>query len=356
MQRSDMLLAAVHQLRWYPGSISVDDREITVEGWALSAWEDQDQLRFLINGAAFEQIEWPLPSADLLPFFDGVRGAEHARFRCRHSLGAGSRPFEGGFARFNVTTQFGEHAHSYKTAWYLADPDREPPMPSPAQIARVIGAPDEAAYRFGGATLAMRLDQYLRHRFGRPVAAFDSVLDWGCGAGRLSRYLCSMSSHVTGIDIDGDNIAMCASHFPLARFLQVDRTPPTQFGDGSFDLVFGLSVLTHLGEASQHAWLAELRRIARPGCILLLSVQGQAQAHLYKDWGPNRPETFRKGFHVAGINPQLDDVVASAGYYQDVQHSHDYILATWSRYFDVLDIVPALGCPQDVVVLQAREP
>lgn len=348
-------MAVVHQLRWYPGRISISREEVTMEGWALSAWEGQDQLRFLVNGQPFAQVEWPMTSPDLLPFFEGVPDAGASRFFCRQSRGAGTWPFDNGYARFNVTAQFGEHAHSYRTAWYLADPAHEPALPSPVQIARVIGTPDENAYLMGGATLAMRLDQYLRQRFSRPISSFGAVLDWGCGAGRLSRYLCRMSSRVTGIDIDADNIAMCARTLPSGRFAAIDRKPPTSFENSSFDLVFGLSVLTHLDEPSQHAWLAELRRIARPGCILLLSVRGQAQSHLYQDWGANRPATFRKGLHVAGVNPQLDEVMANDGYYQDIQHSHDYILATWAEYFDVLEIVPALGCPQDIVVLRARE-
>jgi hypothetical protein len=58
--------------------------------------------------------------------------------------------------------------------------------------------------------------------------------------------------------------------------------------------------------------------------------------------------------HVPGQNLQLQDVLADPDCYVDVQHSHDYVLATWQAYFDVLAIIPALGMGQDVVALRAR--
>lgn len=351
----DLQLAAARQLRWYPDQVSVTGDEVLMSGWALSLWDAQDQVRFLINGVDFDEVEWPLPSPDLLAYFPDLPNAGMSRFRCRHPRGSGVWPFETGFARFNVTSQFGDHAQSYQTACYLADPALEPAMPSAAQMMRVIGTSDAAAYRSSGASIACRLNAFLQQRLDRPLASFDAVLDWGCGAGRLTRYLSMMSANVTGIDIDADNVAMCAEHLPRARFLPIERHPPTPFADHSFDLVIGISLFTHLSEANQHAWLAELKRIVRPGGVLLVTISGQAQMHLYKDWGDNQQITHRQGIHLVGHNPQLEDVLADPDYYVNVQHSHDYVWATWSAYFDVLDIIPALGMGQDMVALRARQ-
>lgn len=350
----DMQLAAARQLRWYPNYLSITQDEISMAGWALSLWDQQDQCRFMINGVDFDEVEWPLPSPDLLDYFPDMPHAGMSRFRCSHKRRPGDRPFENGFARFNVTSRFGEHALSYRTAWYLADPAREPAMPSPAQMVRVIGTSDPDAYRSSGASVACRLNEFLRHQLGKPVESFDAVLDWGCGAGRLTRYLAMLSPHVTGVDIDADNVAMCAEYLPQASFLPIDRNPPTPFPHGSFDLVIGISVFTHLSEANQHAWLSELKRIVRPGGVLLMTISGQAQTHLYQDWSGNQRNTHLSGIHVVGQNAQLRDVLADPAYYIDVQHSHDYVLSTWQAYFDVLAIIPALGLGQDVVALRAR--
>jgi len=331
------------------------DGEITVDGWVLTVWDAQERLRFLVNGVDFDQIEWPIASPDLLGPFSHIPNAAASRFRCRHRVPNGWALFPDGFARFNVTSQFGEHRLSYRTAWYLADPAWEPAMPSSAQIARVIGSGDEHAFRFGGATIVKRFEQLLLERFGRPLASFEQILDWGCGAGRLTRYLSMLSPMVTGIDIDPDNIARCAMALPSTHFLKVDLMPPTSLPDAAFDLVVGVSVLTHLDEPVQNAWLAELRRITRPDALLLLSVEGLAQMALYRRPAELRRETHTKGIVDGGANTQLGDVISDTAYYRNVMHSPDYIMTAWSAWFDVLDIVEGIAGNQDLVLLRRRQ-
>lgn len=352
--QADTQLAAAKHLRWMPDHIYAVDGEITVEGWALTVWDSQDQQRFLVNGVDFDQVEWPIASPDLLGPFSNIPNAAASRFRCRHRAADGWDVFPGGFASFNVTSRFGEHRLSYRTAWYLADPAREPAMPSLTQIARVIGSGDANAFRIGGATIVKRFEQLLLERLGRPFASFEAILDWGCGAGRLSRYLSMLSPSVTGIDIDTDNVAGCALALASARFLQVDLMPPTSLPDAAFDLVVGVSVLTHLDEPVQNAWLAELRRITRPGALLLLSVEGLAQMALYRRPAELRRETYRKGILDGGVNTQLQGVISDDVYYRNMMHSPDYIMTAWSAWFDVLDIVEGIAGNQDVVLLRRR--
>ncbi len=291
---------------------------------------------------------------DLRAAFDGLPAHAVARFRAATRRNPAVAAFPDGFARLSMTSRFGEHALSYRSAWHLADPATERPMPSDAQIARVIGTPDPMAFRLGGATLLRRLEAYLQQRLERPLAGFDAVLDWGCGAGRLSRYLGGRVRRLTGADIDPDNVAACAAQVPEGRFAVVGRDPPMPFADASFDLVVGVSVLTHLAEADQQAWLAELRRVTRPRGIVVLSVQGAVQSCLYRDSGAEMLRAQRDGVHVLGANPQLDGVLALDGYYKDVRHSADYLLATLAADFDVLDHVPGLIALQDAVVLRRR--
>lgn len=355
IHQADIQLAVARHLKWMPDQVVLTEQEITVEGWALTVWEGQEQQRFLINGVDFDQVEWPMASSDLLEPFGLIPDTAHSRFRCRHRCDDGRLLFPDGFARLNVTGRFGEHRHTYRTAWYLSDPALEPPLPSAAQVQRVIGAGDLPAFRLGGATIAKRFEQLLLERFDRPLASFQSVLDWGCGAGRLSRYLSRLAPALTGIDIDADNIASCAQTLPGARFLQVGLMPPTPLADAAFDLVVGLSVLTHLDEPVQDAWLAELRRITRPGALLLLSVEGLAQMALYRTPAELRQETHRRGILDTGANTQLQDVLADTSYYRNVLHAPDYIMSRWSTWFDVLDLIGGIAGNQDLVVLRRRD-
>lgn len=184
---------------------------------------------------------------------------------------------------------------------------------------------------------------------------FTRVLDWGCGAGRLTRYLLGDTPcAVTGVDIDADNIAWCQASYPGARFEVVPLRPPTMFEDGAFDLVTGLSVVTHLQEEDQWKWLAELRRLTRPGALLFLSVQGPTQyaynrfpAHLYR-------QVEDQGYLNLSRDGALDDVVVDKEYYRAAMHSRPYIVKHWGEYFEVLAIVDAIAGLQDFVVLRRR--
>ena len=227
-------------------------------------------------------------------------------------------------------------------------------MPDHAQINRVI-AGDVMSYRMGGATMAKRLEAYLLQRFSRPLADFDAILDWGCGAGRLTRHLAHLCpGHVTGVDIDPDNLAWCAGAIPGAVFVGGSLQPPLPFEDGAFDLVVAISVFTHLDEEIQFRWLAELRRILRPGGVLLASIHGFAQMALYGASGDQIREIGSRGFVVLGRNSQLDGLIGDDAYYKNVAHSPAYILSEWRRYFDTLEIVEGIATNQDLVVMVRR--
>jgi cyclopropane fatty-acyl-phospholipid synthase-like methyltransferase len=199
----------------------------------------------------------------------------------------------------------------------------------------------------------MRYEAYLKERFGRSYRDFGQILDWGCGCGRVTRYLVNTRGPaIVGADIDQDNIAWCRANLRGGVFQVVPLRPPTPFADEQFDLIIGTSVFTHLAEAVRFAWLEELRRIADKGAVLLMSVHGLSQMALYRVPTEHLSIIERQGFY--DCNPQLDGVITEAGYYRNVYHSRDYICSVWGRFFEVADIVDALASNQDLVVLRRR--
>ncbi len=108
-------------------------------------------------------------------------------------------------------------------------------------------------------------------------APLRRVLDWGVGPARVARWWPTLRP---GVEIHGGDpwdaaIAWGRTALPTVRFRQLPALPPTDLPEGGFDLVYGISILTHLTLPAQRAWLGELCRIIRPGGLLALTLQGQ---------------------------------------------------------------------------------
>jgi SAM-dependent methyltransferase len=80
---------------------------------------------------------------------------------------------------------------------------------------------------------------------------------------------------VWGVDIDARSIEwMDAQLCPPLRVLRAEPAPPLPFDEGSFDLVWAISVFTHLTDQSL-PWLAELHRILDVDGLLVASYMGE---------------------------------------------------------------------------------
>ena len=80
--------------------------------------------------------------------------------------------------------------------------------------------------------------------------------------------------HCAGCDVDRDAIEWAVAHRPGPAWTLSSFEPPLPYAAGSFDLVYAVSVFSHLGRGPQERWLAELARVLRPGGVALLSVHG----------------------------------------------------------------------------------
>jgi SAM-dependent methyltransferase len=136
--------------------------------------------------------------------------------------------------------------------------------------------------------------EYLGHfvRIGG-LQPFESVLDIGCGIGRmavpLTQYLDSEKAFYEGIDPVNAGVEWCVhnitSSHPNFRFCRVDVAHELYnpggaiagheivlpFSDGKFDFVTMVSVATHLPEAEISAYAREIMRLLRPGGRLFLT-------------------------------------------------------------------------------------
>jgi SAM-dependent methyltransferase len=154
------------------------------------------------------------------------------------------------------------------------------PVP-PASLANYVGRltsdDPEREYLAIGRTARSFVEMLLPDDFSLDGAR---ILDFGCGSGRVLRHFApeAESGEAWGCDIDAASIEWATANLtPPLRFVGCDEVPPLPFADEYFDLIYAISVFTHLTD-SWSAWLLELRRILRPGGMLVVSFLGRGMS------------------------------------------------------------------------------
>jgi SAM-dependent methyltransferase len=233
-------------------------------------------------------------------------------------------------------------------------------LPPAVMRFRVIGDCSIGEFFEGGERTREALESAVLDA-GKPIDVFRSALDFGCGCGRVvrafRRHASFLKLHAT--DVDAEAIAWCRQHLPSAGFRVNDGSPPLPYADGQFDLIWAISVFTHLDEERQFTWLAELRRILRPGGILLATVYGRPSWESSSAFWQDQPVAFVRsveehGFYFA--NTGADDSIfpdTFPDWYQMTWHTRDYVEREWARYFDIRLYRPQgmLG-DQDLIVAE----
>jgi SAM-dependent methyltransferase len=207
------------------------------------------------------------------------------------------------------------------------------PIPPARLIWLVIGSTEVAAFFESADAHVNKLMIPLLERNGLSMPKFDSVLDFGCGCGRIIRYWhCLPGVELWGMDYNATLIDWCRQHLDFARFEVNNLEPPLPCQAHKFDFVYARSIFTHLNESLQFDWLREIHRVLKPGGTLLFTVSGDYyQSSLtseeLKRYQAGSP-VVRDG-NLAGEN-------ACAAF-----HPQSYVYEHWAKHgFDIIDRVP----------------
>jgi SAM-dependent methyltransferase len=98
-------------------------------------------------------------------------------------------------------------------------------------------------------------------------------------AGRVARHWQHDQVEVHGCDYNPALVEWVKRSLPFVHAATNKLDPPLAYGNQQFDFIYALSVLTHLAEAQQRAWIAELRRVTRTGGHILFSTHGPMFPH-----------------------------------------------------------------------------
>lgn len=233
--------------------------------------------------------------------------------------------------------------------WIKVKPDglAIPPL---RYIMLVIGVPDITLFLERGRLISQAIIDILK-RNKLDIDNFKNVLEFGCGCGRIMRNWKTLkNAKLYGTDYNKTLVDWCRYNLGFAQFQVNNLYPPLNYPDEKFDLIYVISVFTHLSESLQLLWIKELIRILRPEGCLIITTLGE---HCFKEsLTLDEQEQFRNGKLVVRYK-EGDGSNLCVAY-----HPKIYVEKELAKELEVIDFIPGavIGNPsQDIFLLKKPE-
>ena len=129
------------------------------------------------------------------------------------------------------------------------------------------------------------LDRLLLDRFAASVREVGLACDMHCGPGQVARYLHERGVEVCGVDLSRATVERAKGLTPGVEFRQGNMLA-LDLPDGTWAGITAFYSLIHIPRGDLARVLSELRRVLRPGGLLLVSFHiGEDSIHLDEWWG-----------------------------------------------------------------------
>lgn len=348
------LLARAGPEPWCIDSVSIADGILEVTGWAIPRAGSLDRMAFLGNDAKAENVTRGIARPDVGSFYWYYPKADASGFHLRMNFAGLIPPV--------LRLSYADAANGLPIAeqhdFHLRTADltlgRKYAAPPLGLIQRTHTGNSEDQYFAEGFTMFQTIDQQFTAVAGRSLAATGAILDFGCGPGRLTRYLAGPDNSVTAVDVDPDCIGWCSVAFPDVRCLVGALRPPLPLGGSSFDCILAINVLLHLREADALTWLEEWARLLKQGGILIVSIASAIALTRARLSAEHYAQVEDLDFVELSRNPDLDEVITDRDYYKNIFMTHTYVQRRWPALgLGILGIVEgAIGNHHDLVILR----
>lgn len=141
------------------------------------------------------------------------------------------------------------------------------------------------------------------------LTAEATVLDIGCGIGRMDRHVASRVGRLIGVDVSGEMVARARARlaeFDNVEFVEVDGRSLAPVADASVDVVFSHIVFQHVPRDPVRRMWHEAFRVLRPGGRFLFQVP-EAVGESPPD--PPDEDTFEMRFwREAAVRAELEAI------------------------------------------------
>ena len=167
------------------------------------------------------------------------------------------------------------------------------------------------------------------------LGRIDSILDFGVGFGRLLINFFPFSANLFGCDITPEAVSWSKEKYSDRATISLTYSdPPLPYADSSFDLIYSNAVFIHIPYVKQDQWIAELKRISRPGGHVLVTYY--EPSFYFSDWS-------RSEIHEKFTKPGWYELPGENGLNYEAVNTfieRDVILQKWSDCFEVIDFIP----------------
>lgn len=143
-----------------------------------------------------------------------------------------------------------------------------------------------------------------------------SVLEYGCGMGRLLNAAASRNVLATGVDISATQIGLAREHCPnrdKIRFMTLDSKSSIPLECNVFDIVYSYAVFQHIRRKSQlHNAIQEICRVLKPNGVVKVQCRalgGLSFADRYAGYLAFNMESFSVLAYLRRIGPALLPIV-----------------------------------------------
>jgi SAM-dependent methyltransferase len=160
------------------------------------------------------------------------------------------------------------------------------------------------------------------------------ILDWGCGVSRVVVHVhkfAKAAASVYACDVNRQMVEFGRKHYKDISYAVEGPEPPTRYESEFFDLIYGLSVFTHIKASMQEAWVRELYRILSDRGIVLFTTHGNAfisklltsEKAIYERDGVFTKSYRKEGHRMMSTYNSEESVRRLMGPYFEVVEFHD---------------------------------
>lgn len=221
------------------------------------------------------------------------------------------------------------------------------PLPPTAMMKLVTGNNIAQWYVESGRRAAQSVHETIEKSHFR-MKDMQSVLDFGCGCGRVIRHWKSIAktTKLYGVDYNRELVYWARKTVPFAQIELNDLNPPLNYPDNTFNLIYALSTFTHWTVDLQKNWMQEFTRILKPNGLLLLTTHGD---YYLNELSPEEQDLYRKGDPVVRYADHEGENLCGAF------HPYKYVSSELRQSLQIEQFYPrsALGNPwQDIYLLR----